>query len=288
MRREDVGTAARTAADEGFVVYERKRGWAALNLREVWNYRELLWFLTWRDVAIRYKQAVLGVAWAVIQPVLTMLVFTLIFNKALGVRLENSALPYVVFSMSGLVIWNYFSGGMSRAANCLVGGSHLITKVYFPRLVLPISGVTAGIADFLIAFVVLLVLMGVFGIAPVWTIVFVPVFVLLAAVTALAIGLWLSALNVLYRDFQYIVPFFLQLLMFVSTVIYPIEKVGGWLRVLVSVNPLTAAIDGFRWALLGEPYPSDYQWIGTGIIMVLLFGGLFFFKRIERVFADVV
>jgi lipopolysaccharide transport system permease protein len=288
MRKANAGTV-RTTVDEGFVVYEHKRGWAALKLREVWDYRELLWFLTWRDVSIRYKQAVLGVAWAVIQPVLTMLVFTLVFNRGLGVKSPDPALPYAVFSMSGLLIWNYFNSGLSRAANCLVGGSHLITKVYFPRLVLPISGVTAGIVDFLIAFVVLLILMGALGIAPVWTIVFVPLFVLLTMLTALALGLWLSALNVLYRDFQYIVPIFLSLLMFVSPVIYPIDQLPeGWIQTLFSLNPMTGAIGGFRWALLGQAWPGDYLWIGTAIVLVLLFGGLFFFKRIERVFADVV
>ncbi len=288
MREADAATAD-TAADEGFVVYEHKRGWAALNLREVWKYRELLWFLTWRDVSIRYKQAVLGVAWAVIQPVLTMLIFTLVFNKGLGVKSPDSALPYAVFSMSGLLIWQYFSGGLSRAGNSLVGGSQLITKVYFPRLVLPLSGVTAPLVDFLISFVVLLILMGILGIAPVWTIVFVPLFVLLALLTALALGLWLSALNVLYRDFQYIIPLFVQLLMFVSPVIYDMSALPeGWIRVLFSLNPMTGAVGGFRWALLGQAWPGDYLWIGTAIVLVLLFGGLFFFKRIERVFADVV
>ena len=288
MKEADAATA-NTAADEGFVVYQHKRGWAALNLREVWKYRELLWFLTWRDVSIRYKQAVLGVAWAVIQPVLTMLVFTAVFNQALKVSPDPNV-PYPVFSFSGLLVWQYFSGSLSRAGNSLVGGSQLITKVYFPRLVLPLSGVTAPLVDLSISFVVLLILMGILGVVPVWTIIFFPVFVLLALLTALAGGLWLSALNVLYRDFQYIIPLFLNLFMFASPIIYSMDKLDGWLKVVVSLNPMTGAVLGARWAILGTPWPADlnYLWIGTGAMLVLLFGGFFFFKRIERVFADVV
>jgi len=285
---------ARPAGDwpapaEGFVVYQRKRGWAALDLRQLWAYRELLYFLTWRDILVRYKQAVLGVTWAVLQPFLTMVVFTVVFNKALGIKSPDSAIPYAVFSYTGLLPWNYFSGALSRSGVSLVGNANLLTKVYFPRLVIPISGVLAGLVDLALSFVVLLGLMAAYGIAPTWHMVFVPVFVLLALLTALAVSLWLAALNVLYRDVQYIIPFLVQLWMFVSPVIYPISAIPeGSLRVAFALNPMTGVIGGFRWAMLGQEFPGGYMWVSLAVVAVLLVGGLFYFKRMERVFADVV
>jgi len=272
-----------------FVIYERKRGWAALDLRELWSYRELLYFLTWRDVLVRYKQAVLGVAWAILQPFLTMVVFTLVFNRTLGVKSPDPTLPYAVFSFSGLLAWQFFAGALSRSGVSLVGNASLLTKVYFPRLVIPSSAVLAGLVDFVISFVILLVIMAFYGIAPAWHVVFLPLFVLLAMATALAVSLWLSALNVLYRDVQYLIPFLVQLWMFVSPVIYPIDKIpAGALRIVFSLNPMTGVIGGFRWALLGQQFPGRYMWISIGVVVVLLVGGLFYFKRMERVFADVV
>jgi lipopolysaccharide transport system permease protein len=271
------------------VVYERNRGWAALNLRELWTSRELLYFLTWRDVLVRYKQAVLGVAWAVLQPVLTMIVFTVVFNRALGVKSPYSGVPYEVFSFSGLLAWQFFAGALGRSGVSLVGNANLLTKVYFPRLVIPLSAVLAGLVDFAISFVVLLILMAAYGIFPSWEIIFLPLFLLLAVVTALGVSLWLSALDVLYRDVQYIIPFLVQLWMFVSPVIYSIGDIPeGALRVIYSLNPMTGVIGGFRWALLGQEFPGDYLWISTAVVMVVLVGGLFYFKRMERVFADVV
>jgi lipopolysaccharide transport system permease protein len=282
-------TALGTSGSDHFVVYERKRGWAALDLRELWAYRELLYFLTWRDVLVRYKQAVLGVAWAILQPFLTMIVFTVVFNRALGVKSPDPTLPYAVFSFSGLLAWQFFAGALSRSGVSLVGNSNLLTKVYFPRLVIPTSAVLAGLVDFAISFVILLALMAFYGIVPTWQIVFLPLFVLLAIATALAVSLWLSALNVLYRDVQYIIPFLVQLWMFVSPVIYPIDKIPeGPLRIVFSLNPMTGVIGGFRWALLGQDFPGGYMWISVGVVVVLLAGGLFYFKRMERVFADVV
>jgi len=282
--------AARRAVDEGFVVYERQHGWAALNARELWAYRELLFFLTWRDVLIRYKQAIMGVAWAILQPLLTMVVFTVVFNKALGVKSPSSAVPYAVFSFSGLLPWQFFAGALSRSGVSLVGSANLLTKVYFPRLVIPISAVLGGLVDLGISFVVLLALMAAYGIAPTWHAIFLPLFVVLAFATALAVSLWLSALNVLYRDVQYIIPFLVQLWMFVSPVIYPINSIpAGPLRVAFALNPMTGVIGGFRWALLGQQFPPGaYLWISVGVVAVLLGSGLFYFKRMERVFADVV
>jgi lipopolysaccharide transport system permease protein len=278
-----------SASDEGFAVYEAKRGWSALDLGELWRYRELLYFLTWRDVLVRYKQAVVGVAWAALNPLLTMVVFTVVFNRALGIKSPASDVPYAVFSFSGLLPWNFFAGAVTRSGVSLVGNAGLLTKVYFPRLVIPFSAVLAGLVDLGVSFLVLLALMAAYGIAPTWHIVFLPVFVLLAIITALAVSLWLSSLNVLYRDVGYVIPFLVQLGMFVSPVIYPIGAIpAGPLRVAFALNPMTGVIGGFRWALLGQPLPGGYLWISLAAVALLFVGGLFYFKRIERVFADVV
>jgi lipopolysaccharide transport system permease protein len=284
------GIATRPSTGRPLTVYERKRGWAALNLRELWAYRELLFFLTWRDVLVRYKQAVLGVTWAILQPFLTMIVFTVVFNRALGVQSPDPSVPYPVFSFSGLLAWQFFAGALSRSGVSLVSNASLLTKVYFPRLVIPSSAVLAGLVDFAISFVILLILMAFYGIAPSWHIVFLPLFLLLAMVAALAVSLWLSALNVLYRDVQHIIPFLVQLWMFVSPVIYPINSIPeGPLRVAFALNPMTGVIGGFRWALLHQQeFPSGYLWVTVGMVVVLFSGGVFYFKRMERMFADVV
>ena len=280
---------ATPAASEKFAVYERKRGWTALGLRELWNYRELLYFLTWRDILVRYKQAVLGVAWAMLQPLLTMVVFTVVFNRILGVKSPAADVPYAVFSFTGLLPWQFFAGSLSRCSVSLVGNSNLLTKVYFPRLVIPISAVSAGLVDLGISFVVLIGLMAAYGIAPTWHAVFLPLFVALALVTALAVGLWLSALHVLYRDVGYVIPFLIQLWMFVSPVIYPISEIpAGPLRIAFALNPMTGVIGGFRWALLGQQFPGGYMWISIAVVVPLFVGGLFYFRRMERFFADVV
>ena len=285
-----VTKATSRTVEEGFVVYEQQRGWAALNARELWAYRELLYFLTWRDILIRYKQAVMGVAWAILQPLLTMVVFTVVFNKALHVQSPSSDVPYAVFSFSGLLPWQFFAGALSRSGVSLVGNANLLTKVYFPRLVIPISAVLGGLVDLGISFLVLLALMAAYGITPTWHVIFLPLFVLLAFATAVAVSLWLSALNVLYRDVQYIIPFMVQLWMFVSPVIYPIDSIpAGPLRVAFALNPMTGVIGGFRWALLGQQFPpGGYLWISLAVVVALLLGGLAYFKRMERVFSDVV
>ena len=278
----------RAANTQNFVVYQPRHGWAALDLGEVWSYRELLYFLTWRDVVVRYKQAVLGVAWAVFQPLLTMVVFTLVFNQLLDVKSPDPSLPYAVFSLSGLLPWQFFSGAMSRASVSLVANSNLLTKVFFPRLVIPLSAVLAALVDLAISFIILLVMMAAYGIAPTWHIVFLPLFVLLAIITALAVSLWLSALDVLYRDVQYLVPFLVQLWMFLSPVIYPIDRIPPAFRSVFAINPMTGVIGGFRWALLGQQFPGGPLWISIGVIVLLFAGGLFYFKRVERTLADVV
>ena len=277
-------TVAETA-----VVFEPKRRWSALELGELWRYRELLYFFTWRTILVRYKQAVIGVAWAVLQPLLTMVVFTVVFNKVLGIKSPSSDIPYAVFSYSGLLPWNFFAAGLAASGVSLVGNAGLLTKVYFPRMVIPISAVLAGLVDLGISFVVLLGLMAVYGIAPTWHIVFLPLFVALAFATTLAVSLWLSALDVLYRDVGYVIPFLVQLWMFVSPVIYPVSKIpAGPLRVAFGLNPMTGVIGGFRWALLGQQLPGGYMWLSTAVVVVVLVGGSFYFKRVERVFGDVV
>jgi lipopolysaccharide transport system permease protein len=269
-------------------VYEAKRGWVVLNLRELWKYRELTYFLAMRDVKVRYRQAVLGAAWVVIQPLVTMVVFTLIFNKGLGVP-SPSGLPYMVFTLSGLVLWQYFANSLTRATGALVGQSSLLTKVYFPRLVIPTSSMVTGLVDLLIALVIVFVMMGIYGIVPGWQIVFFPLFILMALLTALAGGLWLGPLNVLYRDVGSILPFLVQLGMFLSPVIYQISRFDNEaLKVICYLNPMTGAIDGFRWALLGQEFSTSYFWYSLAAVVVFLLGGLMFFKRMERMFADVV
>ena len=271
------------------LVIEPLRGWVRLGLRELWQYRELLYFLTWRNILIRYKQAVLGVAWAVLNPVMTMVVFTVIFNKLLGVGSGKYGVPYPVFAYTGLLPWNLFSGGLSSAGTSLVGNSNLISKVYFPRLVIPASAILGVFPDFLISFVVLVALMLVYHIAPTWNALFLPLLVLLAMVTAFGVSLWLSALYVMYRDVGYIIPFLTQLWFFLSPVMYPTSKIpaGKW-SVIYNLNPMTGVIGGFRWALLGEQAPSHLFWLSSFMVVVIFVGGLYYFRRMERIFADIV
>lgn len=275
-------------------VIKPTRGWAAIHLGELWEYRELLYFLTWRDIKVRYKQAVLGVAWAVLQPVLTMVVFTIVFGKIMHVKYTptkspNGVLvPYAISLYVALLPWNLFSGALGRAGTSLVSNSSLLTKVYFPRLVIPISAVIAGLVDFLIAFAVFLILMAAYGLAPTWNIVWLPALVLLTMVTALALGLWFSALNVLYRDVGYIIPFVIQLWMFLSPVFWSAQNISGKWAVIFSLNPMAGVIQGFRWALIGGAAPGTYTAISSGVTVLMLLGGLAYFKRMERTFADVV
>lgn len=268
------------------LILQAPRGWSAVGLGELWTYRELLFFLTWRDVAVRYKQAVLGVLWAILQPFLTMVVFSVIFGKLL--KVDTGDEPYAVFSYVALLPWQLFAGSLQRAGTSLVGNANLITKVYFPRLVVPVSAVLAGLVDFVLAFVVLGGLMVYYQITPTWNILWLPALTLLALATALATGLWLSALNVLYRDVQYVIPFLIQVWMYASPIAYPIDLVPESWRFVYGLNPLTGVIQGFRWALLGGPAPDGLVGISAAVVTVLLITGIVYFKRMERQFADVV
>ncbi len=262
-------------------------GWIRLNLGELWDYRELLYFLVWRDIKVRYKQTALGAAWAILQPTLTMLVFSIFFGRF--AKMPSDGVPYPVFVFAALLPWQLFSFALTESSNSLVASQNLITKVYFPRLVIPIAAVLAALVDFAIAFAVLLVLMVWYGIYPTRAIVFLPAFLLLALVTALAVGLWLSALNVKYRDVRYTIPFLAQFWMFATPVAYPSSIVPEPWRTLFGLNPMAGVVEGFRWALLGRSTGSGPLLIVSVLaVLVLLVAGLRYFRKTEATFADVV
>lgn len=290
MSTMDTGlrTATHSAAAGASVIdIEPSRGWISLKPGELWAYRELVYFLIWRDIKVRYKQTVLGGAWAVLQPLVTMVVFTMVFKKFANV--PSDGLPYPIFAYAALLPWQLFAGAVNRSSTGVVNQANLIRKIYFPRLIVPISGTLSGLVDFAVAFAILLVMMVWYGIAPTWGMLAVPLFLLLALATALAVGLWLSPLNVKYRDVGHIVPFVVQLWMFASPVAYPVSLVPEQWRLLYSLNPMAGVIEGFRWALLGKESP-DFTVIAfsTAAVIALFVGGLIYFKRMERTFADIV
>ena len=261
--------------------------WPSIGLGELWDYRELLYFLTWRDIKVRYKQTVLGVIWVIIQPLFMMVVFSVFFGRLAGVK--SDGVPYPVFTFCALLPWQLFSHALTESSNSLVGNQNLITKVYFPRLVVPISAVLGGLVDFAIAFVILLVMMLFFGIVPGWQLVAVPALIVLAVMAALGVGLWLSALNVQYRDVRYTISFLVQVWMFATPVVYPSSIVRGNWKLIYALNPMVGVVDGFRWALLGKPEtPGLPLLISVIVVLTLLVGGLYYFRRLEQQFADIV
>jgi lipopolysaccharide transport system permease protein len=275
------------AKDYPVTVIEPSPGWGVLKLAELWDYRELLYFLIWRDVKVRYKQTVLGAAWAVIQPFATMVVFSIFFGK-LG-QIPSDGIPYPIFTYTALLPWTFFANGLSQSSNSLVGSANLITKVYFPRLVMPLSGVLTGLIDFAIAFVVLLGMMLFYGMEPTAAVIWLPFFLLLALVTALGMGLWLSALNVQYRDIRYVVPFLIQVWLFATPVAYPSSLLSEPWRTLYGLNPMAGVVEGFRWALLdGTPPGAAMLAASSGAAILLVVSGLYYFRRMEKSFADVV
>lgn len=270
------------------IIYLRpSKGWLSIDFKELWRYRELIFFLTWRDIKVRYKQAVLGITWAILQPLLTTLIFTVIFGILL--KTPSQDLPYPLFTMTALLPWQLFSTALQRSSVSLVGNANLITKIYFPRLAIPLSSVFAALVDFAVSFVVLLLVMAYYQYWPGWTILWLIPIVLLALLTALAVGLWLSALNVQYRDIQHMVPFLIQVWMYASPIVYPIETIpdGIW-RWLYGLNPMVGVIQGFRWALLGGNPPDITMLISIIVVLVLLISGLYYFRRMEKTFADIV
>lgn len=263
------------------------RGWSSLRLRELWAYRELLYFFVWRDVKVRYKQTALGAAWAILQPFLTMVVFSVFFGRL--AKMPSDGLPYPIFAFAALVPWTFFSHGLSLASNSLVGGANLIKKVYFPRLVMPIAAVLSGLVDFLIAFGVLVGMMLFYGITPTPKILAIVPFVLLATVTSLAVAFWLSAVNVEYRDVRYVIPFLTQLWMFATPIAYPSSLLSEPWRTVYALNPMVGVVEGFRWALLDTgAAPGPMILVSTLVALALLVSGAYYFRRMEASFADIV
>ena len=278
--------AARADAPRPLVIAP-SRGWRSLNLQELWQYRELLYFLTWRDVTVRYKQTLLGAAWAIVQPLLTMVVFSVFFGNL--AKIPSDGLPYPLFSFAALVPWSFFSSGLAQSSNSLVGSANLIRKVYFPRLVVPLGSVLSGGVDFGLAFLVLLAMMGYYGVAPGLAALTLPFFFLLAFVTAVGAGLWLSALNVQFRDVRHIVPFLAQIWLFATPIAYPSSLLDEHWRVAFGINPMVGVVEGFRWSLLGSgEAPGAVVLVSSISSLLLLFSGAYTFRRMERTFADVV
>jgi len=278
--------AAIAQGEAPVVIIRPSRGWVSLNLRDLWEYRELLYFLIWRDVKVRYKQTVLGAAWAILQPFLTMVVFSVFFGRL--AKVPSDGIPYPVFAYTALLPWQLFAHALTESGNSLVANQQLLKKVYFPRLVIPISAVLAGLLDFSIAFVVLIGMMFYYRIVPTAVAFTLPLFLLLAIATALGVGLWLSALNVQYRDVRYTIPFLTQFWLFATPVAYSSSLVPEWIRPLYGLNPMAGVVEGFRWALLGKGGVGPLMIVSALAVTLLLLGGLVYFRRMEKTFADVV
>jgi len=258
-----------------------------LDLGAIWQYRELLYFLVWRDVKVRYKQTAIGIGWTILQPLMTMVLFTIVFGNF--AQIPSDGMPYPVFAYAALLPWTCFAAAVGRSGTSLVGNANLISKVYFPRLMIPLAAAVAPMVDFLFSFVIFLGLMGWFSIAPTWGMLALPLFLILAVMTAIAMGLWLAPLNVKYRDVGHTIPFLIQFWMYASPVAYPVSLVPEQWRLIYSLNPMVGAIEGFRWALLGHASP-DFTVMAVSAVMVvaLLVGGMLYFQRMEQTFADVV
>jgi lipopolysaccharide transport system permease protein len=281
-KTEQVDTAAAPVT-----IIRPPKGWIPVNLRELWAYRELLYFFTWRDLNVRYKQTLFGFAWAIIQPVFMMIIFSLFFGAL--AKIPSEGIPYPLFSYAAVLPWTLFSEGLSRSSNSLVQDANLLQKVYFPRLLMPLSGVLSPVVDFAIAFIVLIGLMLYFGYYPSVMMLLILPFLLLELMLATGIGMWLSAINVEYRDVRYAIPFLIQLGLFASPVVYPVTFVPERFQAVYGLlNPMAGIIEGFRWAILGTKPPSYLLIASVAIIIVILVSGAFYFRRRERAFADIV
>jgi lipopolysaccharide transport system permease protein len=276
----------KTAPSEQITLIQPLRGWIALDLREIWRYRELLFFFIWRDIKVRYKQTLLGASWAILQPVFTMIVFSIFFGRL--AKIPSDGIPYPIFSYAGLLPWTFFAAGLANGANSLVRDANLVKRVYFPRLITPISAVVGGLPDFLLAFLVLIAMMIYYGLFPTLaSVIWLPISLLLALTTALGVGLWLAALNALYRDIRYIVPFLTQFWMYATPVVYPSSLLEEPWRTLYGLNPMVSVVEGFRWALLGQSEPRLSMFALSLITsLILLVSGAYFFRRMEPQFAD--
>ena len=279
---------AKTLPSNQIVTIKPAKGWLGIDLQELWHYRELIYFLTWRDIKVRYKQAALGIAWAILQPVLTTLITSVVFGYLLKVD-TGSDLPYPVFTLAALLPWHLFQLSLQKSSISLVGNSNLITKIYFPRIIIPLSSVLAVLVDFGISLLLLFGTMLLYKLPLTWTALWLIPLTLLAILAALAVGLWLSALNVQYRDIQQMVPFLLQIWMYATPIVYPITIIPeGTIRSIYSLNPMVGVVQGFRWALFGGTPPDMTLLFSSAAVVVLLVSGLFFFRRMEKTFADVV
>ena len=287
-RRPGIATSIPSSADDVPVIrIEPSKGWVSLKLRELWEYRELLYFLVWRDVKVRYKQTVLGASWAIIQPFFTMVVFSLFFGRL--AKMPSDDIPYPMFSYAALVPWTFFANGLNQASSGMVSHSNLVKKIYFPRLAIPIARVLAGTVDFVLAFIVLLGMMLAYGIAPTVNVLWLPLFLCLALITSLGVALWLSAMNVQFRDVGHTVPFIIQFWMFATPIAYPSSLLAEPWRTLYGLNPMAGVVEGFRWALLDtDTAPGPIIVVSSLVALTLLVSGAFYFRRMERTFADVV
>lgn len=286
---EDQTTSSKMAEDFQLPVIRRQArpGWVAIDFAELWQYRELLFFFAVRDIKVRYKQTLLGIAWAILQPVMTMVVFSIFFGNLAGV--PSDGLPYPVFSFCGLLPWQLFAFALTQSSNSLVNNAQVLTKVYFPRLIIPFASMIAGLIDFAIAFVVLVGIMFYYHIIPGWALITLPFFVVLALAAALSVGLWFSALNVKYRDVRYIIPFLTQLWLFVTPVAYASSLVPSKWQAVYAINPMAGVVEGFRWALLGKAAPpGDMLIVSVAATAMLLAGGLLYFARMEKTFPDII
>jgi lipopolysaccharide transport system permease protein len=261
-------------------------GWIPIDLKELWAYRELIYTFASRDIKVRYKQTALGAGWAIIQPLFTMVIFTIIFGAF--AKIPSEGIPYPLFSYAALLPWTLFAEGIGRSTSSMITNSNMMTKVYFPRLVMPISGILSPVVDFAVAFIILIGMMLYYGFVPTINIVWLPAFIMLALATSLGVGLWLSALNVQYRDFQYTVPFIIQLWLYSSPVVYASSLVPEKYRLIYGLNPMAGVIEGFRWALLGTEPPSSMIFVSVLMVVLILISGAYYFKRMEKTFADVV
>lgn len=269
------------------VVIEPTRGIARLRLKAIWQYRELLGFLIWRDLKVRYKQTLLGVGWVLLQPILATLIFSIVFGRLAGV--PSDGIPYPLFAFSGLLAWNYFAGALTRAGTSLIQNVNLITKVYFPRLIIPIAGVLVGLVDFAISLITLIVLLLIYSTPLTWKILLIPVFLLIGILAAFGASLWLSALSVRYRDVNHLLPFLIQVWMYATPVVYPASMFPAQWRPLLGLNPMAGVVEGFRWALVGSAhFPGSLLYISLGVALGLVVSGLMFFSATERTFADVI
>lgn len=269
------------------ILIKPSKGWVSLKLEEVWEYRELLYFLAWRDIKVRYKQTVLGVSWAIIQPFFSMIIFSVFFGGL--AQIPSDGIPYPIFTYAALVPWTFFANGLRQSTESLVSGANLLKKVYFPRLVMPIAAVLSGLVDFTLAFILLLAMMLFFGVVPTAAIVWLPLLLLLGLITSLGAGMWLTAMNAQFRDVRYVVPFLIQAWMFATPIVYPSSLLSEPWRTLYGINPMVGVIEGFRWALLGiDTQPGPIILVSALVSIVLLISGAFYFRRMEKTFADVI